>query len=344
MGRRAGPGLRGRPADLLDAARLREGRARARRPRRRDDEGQGARPARVAGGARGQRLQAVPRRRSRTMSSCATATSPASPASTIPTTCCSTTSSPGSRPPSCARCSPSCATRSSRSSPPPATADQPRNDGAFQGEFDAEAQRVAVLDVLEALGFDPDSWRLDPTLHPFASGISTDDVRLTTRYDEQDFAVALYSALHEFGHGLYEASFAPELRRTTLDDAVSLGIHESQSRMWENMVGRSRPFCAWLLPRLNTTLPGSVAGLDATALYRAVNTVQPSLDPHRRRRDDLQPPHHPALRARARADRGLARGRRRCPRPGTRRLSGCSASRSRRRSRASCRTSTGATG
>jgi len=155
--------------------------------------------------------------------------------------------------------------------------DQPRNDGAFQGEFDAEAQRVAVLDVLEAVGFDPDSWRLDPTLHPFASGIATDDVRLTTRYDEQDFAVALYSGLHEFGHGLYEASFAPELRRTTLDDAVSLGVHESQSRMWENMVGRSRPFCSWLLTRLNATLPGSVAGLDATALYRAVNTVQPSL-------------------------------------------------------------------
>jgi carboxypeptidase Taq len=154
---------------------------------------------------------------------------------------------------------------------------QPRNDGAFQGEFDAEAQRVAVVDVLEALGFDPDSWRLDPTLHPFASGIATDDVRLTTRYDEQDFAVALYSALHEFGHGLYEASFGPELRRTTLDDAVSLGVHESQSRMWENMVGRSRPFCAWLLTRLNATLPDSVAGLDATALYRAVNTVQPSL-------------------------------------------------------------------
>ena len=84
-------------------------------------------------------------------------------------------------------------------------AGQQRNDGAFKGEFDAESQRVAVLDVLEALGFDLDRWRLDPTLHPFASGISADDVRLTTRYDEHDFAVALYSALHEFGHGLYEA-------------------------------------------------------------------------------------------------------------------------------------------
>jgi carboxypeptidase Taq len=156
-------------------------------------------------------------------------------------------------------------------------AGQERNDGAFKGEFDADAQRVAVLDVLEAVGFDPDRWRLDPTLHPFASGIAADDVRLTTRYDEHDFAVALYSGLHEFGHGLYESGSDRRLLRTTLDDPVSLGVHESQSRMWENMIGRSRPFCAWLLPRLQATLPGAVAGLHAAGLYRAVNTVQPSL-------------------------------------------------------------------
>lgn len=154
---------------------------------------------------------------------------------------------------------------------------QERNDGAFHGEFDAETQRVAVLDVLGALGYDPDAWRLDAALHPFASGIAPDDVRLTTRYDEQDFAVALYSALHEFGHGLYEAQVGRELLRTTLDDPVSLGVHESQSRMWENVIGRSRPFCAWLLPRVNASLPGALDGLDTDGLYRAVNTVQPSL-------------------------------------------------------------------
>jgi carboxypeptidase Taq len=154
---------------------------------------------------------------------------------------------------------------------------QDRNDGAFYGEFDVEAQRIAVLDVLEAMGFDEQSWRLDPTLHPFASGIAPDDVRLTTRYDEDDFSVTLYSVLHEFGHGLYEAQVGPELKRTTLDDPVSLGVHESQSRLWENMVGRSRPYCAWLLPRLARTLPGALDGLDVGGLYRAVNTVQPSL-------------------------------------------------------------------
>ena len=131
--------------------------------------------------------------------------------------------------------------------------------------------------MLEGIGFDSNSWRLDPTLHPFAAGLAPDDVRLTTKYDESDFAVALYSALHEFGHGLYEASVDRRLFRTTLDDPVSLGIHESQSRMWENIVGRSRPFCAWLHPRLAEWLPGAVDGLDATGLYRAVNTVQPSL-------------------------------------------------------------------
>ncbi len=155
--------------------------------------------------------------------------------------------------------------------------EQPRNDGAFHGTFSAEAQRIAVLEVLEGIGYDPDSMRLDPAMHPFASGIAPTDVRLTTKYDESDFAVALYSALHEYGHGLYEAGVDPRLFRTTLDDAVSLGMHESQSRTWENLIGRSRPFCTWLLPQIRNSLPEAVDGLDATALYRAVNTVQPSL-------------------------------------------------------------------
>jgi carboxypeptidase Taq len=154
---------------------------------------------------------------------------------------------------------------------------QPRNDGAFHGRFGVEEQRIAVLDVLEGMGFDPDSWRLDPALHPFASGMGPDDVRLTTKYDEQDFAVALYSALHEFGHGLYEAGVDRRLFRTTLDDPVSLGVHESQSRMWENIIGRSRAFCAWLRAQLAESLPAALNGLDVDGLYRAVNTVQPSL-------------------------------------------------------------------
>jgi carboxypeptidase Taq len=154
---------------------------------------------------------------------------------------------------------------------------QPRNDGVFGGPFSVETQRAAVLELLDAVGYDPDHWRLDPSLHPFAQSLAPTDVRLTTKYDESDYAVALYSVLHEFGHGLYEASVDPRLVRTTLAEPVSLGVHESQSRLWENIVGRSRPFAAYLLPQLRRQFPGAFDEIDAVGLYRAVNTVQPSL-------------------------------------------------------------------
>ena len=156
-------------------------------------------------------------------------------------------------------------------------AQQPRNDGVFAGPFPVEAQRTAVLELLDHIGWDPEHWRLDPSLHPFAQSLAPTDVRLTTKYDEMDYGVALYSVLHEFGHGLYEASVDPALARTSLAEPVSLGVHESQSRLWENVVGRSRPFCAFLLPLLRRQFPGAFDGVDAAALYRAVNTVQPSL-------------------------------------------------------------------
>jgi carboxypeptidase Taq len=156
-------------------------------------------------------------------------------------------------------------------------AEQARNGGVFDGSYPIDVQRAAVLDVLEGIGYDPARWRLDATVHPFASGIAIDDVRVTTKYDEQDFGVAFYSVLHEFGHGLYQSAVDPALARTTLADPMSMGAHESQSRMWENVIGRSRPFCTWALPRLQRRLPGPLEALDADALYRAVNTVQPSL-------------------------------------------------------------------
>ena len=83
--------------------------------------------------------------------------------------------------------------------------EQARNDGAFSGPFEVDDQRRAVMAVLEAVGFDPDGWRLDPAPHPFAQSLGPQDVRITTRYDLHDFGVAHFSALHEFGHGLYEA-------------------------------------------------------------------------------------------------------------------------------------------
>ncbi len=154
---------------------------------------------------------------------------------------------------------------------------QPRNDGAFAGPWDVDVQRAAVTRIAEGVGFDPDAWRLDPALHPFASSLSTSDVRLTTKYDVNDFGLTLYSVLHEFGHGLYESQIDSALYRSALGEPVSLGVHESQSRLWENNVGRSRPFCRWLHGRLGELLPGGTPRVDAEGLYRAVNSVQPSL-------------------------------------------------------------------
>jgi carboxypeptidase Taq len=149
--------------------------------------------------------------------------------------------------------------------------------GAFGGPYAVEDQRRAVMDILEGIGFDPDGWRLDVAPHPFAQRIAPGDVRITTRYDLHDFGGAYFGSLHEFGHGLYEAGIPDHLSRSPLGSPVSLGVHESQSRLWENLVGRSRPFCAWALPRLAANLPGALDGTSVDELYRGVNTVRRSL-------------------------------------------------------------------
>ncbi len=150
------------------------------------------------------------------------------------------------------------------------------DDSCLHGAFPVERQRELVDEVVRMMGFDREGWRIDDTVHPFATGLGADDVRITTRWDETFFASGLYGAMHECGHGLYEAGIAQQLQRTPLGTGESLGIHESQSRMWENMVGRGRPFCGVLAPRIAALFGGSVAGLDPDTLYRAVNTVHPS--------------------------------------------------------------------
>jgi carboxypeptidase Taq len=146
----------------------------------------------------------------------------------------------------------------------------------FGGELDVESQRRAVMMVLEGVGFDPDGWRLDVAPHPFAQALGRGDVRVTTRYDLHDFGGAYFGALHEFGHGLYEAQIPERLGRSPLGSPVSLGVHESQSRLWENLVGRSRAFCTWVAPQLSAILPG-FDDIDAEELYRRVNTVHRNL-------------------------------------------------------------------
>jgi carboxypeptidase Taq len=146
----------------------------------------------------------------------------------------------------------------------------------FQGSFPMEAQRELVRELIGELPFPEGSWRLDPTEHPFAISIGRGDVRLTTRYDESNLGMALFSALHESGHGLYESGVDPELARTPLAKPRSLGLHESQSRLWENWVARSRPYLEWALPRLRKRFP-DFEELDAAALERAANRVVRSL-------------------------------------------------------------------
>jgi carboxypeptidase Taq len=151
------------------------------------------------------------------------------------------------------------------------------DDAILHGDFPVERQRVLVRRVLERLGWRADGWRLDEAAHPFAASFGPHDVRLTTRYDPAYVGMALYGGIHEFGHGLYESGVAPELARTGLGEGVSLGVHESQSRLWENVVGRGRPFVGYLHGELRRAFPEHFDVVDAEQLYRAVNRVRPSL-------------------------------------------------------------------
>jgi carboxypeptidase Taq len=142
--------------------------------------------------------------------------------------------------------------------------------------FELEPQKVFELEVLREFGFDDEAWRLDPTVHPFASGTGVTDIRITTRYFTEHLG-GLFGTMHEFGHGLYEHQVDPSLERTPLARGVSLGMHESQSRMWENLVGRSQPFWRRFFPRLQELQPAALAGYDVDRWYREVNTAEPSL-------------------------------------------------------------------
>jgi carboxypeptidase Taq len=150
------------------------------------------------------------------------------------------------------------------------------DDSALHGSFPIDRQRRLTDAVVRQMGFDPRSWRMDDAVHPFATGFGSNDVRITTRWDESYYPSSLYGAMHECGHGLYEAGISPSLQRTPLGYGESLALHESQSRMWENMVGRGRPFISVLAPAIVEFLGDSVSALDPDTLYRAVNRVAPS--------------------------------------------------------------------
>ncbi len=149
--------------------------------------------------------------------------------------------------------------------------------GLLAGSYPVEGQRRLLAGLVGRLPLAPGIWRLDPTDHPFATSISHGDIRLTTRYEPEDLSFALFSALHEAGHGIYEAGVPAELRRTPIGHPTSLAFHESQSRLWENWVGRSRPFLANALPLLEREFPDRFTGVDPEELYRAANRAEPSL-------------------------------------------------------------------
>jgi carboxypeptidase Taq len=131
--------------------------------------------------------------------------------------------------------------------------------------------------VVQKIGFDFDAGRLDTTTHPFATGLHPEDVRITTRYKEDDVLYSLGSAIHEAGHGLYEQGLPSEHFGTPLAEAVSLGIHESQSRMWENLIGKSEPFWKYFYPKLQKEFPEPFRKVSLKDFYRAINNVTPSL-------------------------------------------------------------------
>jgi carboxypeptidase Taq len=142
--------------------------------------------------------------------------------------------------------------------------------------FDIDAQKVFELEVVREFGFRDDAWRLDPTVHPFASGTGAADIRITTRYFA-DGLEGLFGTMHEFGHGLYEHQVDPALERSPLARGVSLGMHESQSRMWENLVGRSLPFWRRFFPRAQELFAEALGDVEVEDWYREVNAVEPSL-------------------------------------------------------------------
>jgi carboxypeptidase Taq len=146
----------------------------------------------------------------------------------------------------------------------------------LRGPFDIEAQSALSRELIEAFGASWDAFRLDLTVHPFEITFGLDDVRLTTRYAEEDLN-ALFTAMHECGHGLYEWGSAPELDRTPLAGCMSSTLHESQSRLWENVVGRSLPFWRWFYPRVQETFPDRLGDVSLEQFHRAVNRAQRTL-------------------------------------------------------------------
>jgi carboxypeptidase Taq len=159
-----------------------------------------------------------------------------------------------------------------------AITEQPRADDACLHQFFPERQQLDFgVEVIKRFGYDFERGRQDEAPHPFTIEFSIGDVRITTRVDEHYLGSALFSTLHEAGHAMYEQGSRPDFEGTPLAGGTSMGVHESQSRLWENLVGRSRGFWRHFYPRLQAVFPDQLADVTLEAFYRAINKVEPSL-------------------------------------------------------------------
>ncbi|HNX03932.1 MAG TPA: carboxypeptidase M32 [Opitutales bacterium] len=139
--------------------------------------------------------------------------------------------------------------------------------------FPKDAQREFVTEILTAMGFDFTRGRMDTALHPFCDGDGR-DTRITTRYDEDNPLDSVFSAIHECGHALYEQGLPTQWAGTAIGDSAGMAVHESQSRIWENQVGRSRAFWQFWEPRFRAKFPAQTAGISSEALFMAINRVK----------------------------------------------------------------------
>ena len=157
--------------------------------------------------------------------------------------------------------------------------EKPQLDNSMlRGSFSEEKQAILSRKLMELIGLDLDHVALSTTEHPFTTSFGSHlDERITTHYYEEDFSYSMYSVIHEGGHALYDTGSDRDLAWTVLDGGVSMGVHESQSRFYENLLGRSRAFCEYLFPVLEEIFPEEMAGHTAEEFYKAVNRAEPSL-------------------------------------------------------------------
>ncbi|NDJ61807.1 MAG: carboxypeptidase M32 [Chloroflexi bacterium] len=150
------------------------------------------------------------------------------------------------------------------------------SDAILRQRFPIDQQNTVALKIVEAFGYDFKRGRQDVAVHPFAMRFSRGDARITTRFTEDYLPPALFGTFHEGGHAMYEQGISETIDGTMIGCGASLGMHESQSRLWENLVGRSRGFWGWALPQLQAAFPDQLGSVDLETFYRAINAVQPS--------------------------------------------------------------------